>query len=265
MGVTASSSADSQDLHEFLLGDGEATGVPLLVQDGGAQHVGGDHATQDDQTGLFIWSASLVLARWVATSARHDITGRSVLELGAGCGVPGLAAAVLASARCVLLTEWNHASLANLQVNAKLNKTSVPGCNIDVAKLDWSDRSTWPEPVDVILGSDLLYIPDVAGLLCAVVSALLLPNGLFLYACAEDRLGMEELPARMKAVGVLLEAEWTAPQNLIAHQSTSRPLAECCCQTHAFCEEEESCTTCLQELRSHTHIMQRYRKRPAVT
>lgn len=42
-----------------------------------------------DTTGLGIWSASLVMARWMASKAtlgRFD--GKNVLELGAGCGVP---------------------------------------------------------------------------------------------------------------------------------------------------------------------------------
>jgi len=45
-----------------------------------------------DTTGYGIWAASLVMARWMAASSAR-FHGKRILELGAGCGVPGLAAA----------------------------------------------------------------------------------------------------------------------------------------------------------------------------
>lgn len=45
-----------------------------------------------DTTGYGIWAASLVMARWMAASAER-FNGQRLVELGAGCGVPGLAAA----------------------------------------------------------------------------------------------------------------------------------------------------------------------------
>ena len=49
---------------------------------------------EEDTTGLGIWAASLVCARWMASekiSSRME--GKSIIELGAGCGIPGLAVA----------------------------------------------------------------------------------------------------------------------------------------------------------------------------
>ena len=44
-----------------------------------------------DTTGLSIWSASLVMARWMQAVAKTGYwKDRTVLELGSGCGVPGL-------------------------------------------------------------------------------------------------------------------------------------------------------------------------------
>ncbi len=49
----------------------------------------------EDTTGLGIWCASLVMARWLASpEMTKRMEGKNVVELGAGCGVPGLAAAV---------------------------------------------------------------------------------------------------------------------------------------------------------------------------
>jgi tRNA1(Val) A37 N6-methylase TrmN6 len=53
----------------------------------------GDSAVEDT-TGYGIWCASLVMGRWIASNEmRERFAGKSILELGAGCGVPGLAAA----------------------------------------------------------------------------------------------------------------------------------------------------------------------------
>ena len=42
-----------------------------------------------DTTGLSIWAASLVCAKWMKTKST-SFADKSILELGAGCGVPGL-------------------------------------------------------------------------------------------------------------------------------------------------------------------------------
>jgi uncharacterized protein len=55
---------------------------------------GSDARPEDDTTGLGIWPASLLAARWLAMSRelRILIQNKVFLELGAGCGVPGIAA-----------------------------------------------------------------------------------------------------------------------------------------------------------------------------
>ena len=66
-------------------------------------------ATQDpfgdrpelDTTGYGIWAASLVMARWMA-SLNSRLEGKRVLELGAGCGVPGMSAAFYRYVLCTL-------------------------------------------------------------------------------------------------------------------------------------------------------------------
>lgn len=45
--------------------------------------------------GLAVWAASILLAQWVVRMARQspaEWANKVVLELGAGCGLPGLAA-----------------------------------------------------------------------------------------------------------------------------------------------------------------------------
>ena len=150
----ASTSAHASDHHAIQLTDGDKA---VLIAEGANLHKDefGTHSTESDQTGLFLWSSAFVLARVVAAHARDDVVGRSVCELGAGCGLPGLTAAVAASAANVLLTDLNPATLDMLRHNASLNQLSVPHCAINVARLDWADRRTWPPLASVqVLGSD---------------------------------------------------------------------------------------------------------------
>ena len=68
-----------------------------------------------DSTGLGIWCASLVMARWMATKSmvgRFD--SKTVLELGAGCGVPGLTVGLYSNAKRVYITDYNPMTMNNL-------------------------------------------------------------------------------------------------------------------------------------------------------
>ena len=48
----------------------------------------------EDTTGLGIWCASLVMARWLASPSMVErMKSKTILELGAGCGIPALSAA----------------------------------------------------------------------------------------------------------------------------------------------------------------------------
>ena len=76
----------------------------------------------DDTTGLGIWSASLVMARWMAQKSllgRFD--NKSVLELGAGCGVPGLTVGLYSRAKSVYVTDFNPSTVKNLEYNVEIN------------------------------------------------------------------------------------------------------------------------------------------------
>ena len=114
----------------------------------------------EDTTGLGVWCASLVMARWMVDMAsRFD--GKTTIELGAGCGVPGLTLATHATLEHLWVTDLNPETVANLQFNVELNNLcqSTTACTID-----WDDTVTWPETmVDTIIGSDLIYVDCFSG------------------------------------------------------------------------------------------------------
>ena len=185
----------------------------------------------DDTTGLGIWSASLVMSRWMAQKSllgRFD--NKSVLELGAGCGIPGLSVALYSDAKSVYVTDFNPATVQNLKYNVDINaKRSATQSNagewlerVNALSIDWDNESTWPEDkMDFIIGSDLIYQKSIVPLLKKVVAGLLRPDGRFLYTCPSDgRDGLVEFIDTMKKEGFRCLSEEVAPD-----QYRSNPLS----------------------------------------
>jgi len=175
-----------------------------------------------DTTGLGIWSASLVMARWMASKAtlgRFD--DKYVLELGAGCGVPGLALGMYSDASMVYITDYNPITIRNLKYNIDINSNrpateSRAGEWLERIKplaIDWADEGTWPkEKMDFVIGSDLIYQKSIVPLLKQVVSGLIKEDGSFLYTCPSDgRDGLVEFIDTMKKVGWRCVSEEIAP------------------------------------------------------
>jgi predicted nicotinamide N-methyase len=96
-----------------------------------------------------LWPSGVALARVVAGL---DLTGKRVIELGAGLGLPSLAAA-LAGAD-VLATDWADEAVALLRENAARN--ALP---LRVQRVRWDEPGPLlaEAPWDVVLGADLLY------------------------------------------------------------------------------------------------------------
>jgi predicted nicotinamide N-methyase len=96
-----------------------------------------------------LWPSGVALAQHIGSL---DVRGKRVVELGAGLGLPSLAAA-LAGAD-VLATDWADDAVALLRVNAERNDIVLR-----------AERVRWDEPElllvgspwDVVLGADLLY------------------------------------------------------------------------------------------------------------
>ncbi|KAG5177574.1 putative methyltransferase-domain-containing protein, partial [Tribonema minus] len=185
-------------------------------------------------TGLGIWGSSLVMARWLTDAPMQKILkSATVVELGAGCGVAGLTAAVYTRAASVLMTDLNEATLDNLRHNVELNRTAAhtpptpPAlqCEVQVAALDWSDPSTYPPAgkAHVLLGCDLVYHKESVAPLIRVARKLVRPGGsLLLVSPASNRDGMKQLLEGVLGPkgGFKLVGAQVAPQEYLSNPLT---------------------------------------------
>lgn len=165
-----------------------------------------------DATGGELWSASLVLARKLLFQ-QGLVHGRSVLELGAGCGLVAMVAAYC-GASCVVCSDGNESICANIRRNVVQNsllwprvESSSPEPVIKVEALRWEDAaartSAGIKSFDVLLGSDLIY-GDQGEALASAVDVLLAPAGKLLLCCPSDRRGLTDMEASLKRRGFLL-------------------------------------------------------------
>ena len=94
-----------------------------------------------------VWPSGVVLAEHVAA---RDLHGRRVLELGAGLGLPSLAAALRGAD--VLATDWADDAVALLAANAARN-----GIALRAEVVRWDDTERFGGDWDLVLAADVLY------------------------------------------------------------------------------------------------------------
>lgn len=116
-----------------------------------------------------LWPASIGLTRYIYNNCRI-LQGKSVLELGAGIGLAGIAAK-LAGAE-LLQTDYAEAALRFIRVNSLMNGLSEP-------QLLLADWRSFPETkrYDFIIGADILYEKTLHQDLAGVIERTVKPNG----------------------------------------------------------------------------------------
>lgn len=181
-------------LHTFRYDD-----ISVRVQEG----------SLGDGVGAKVWVVAHIMCRRLSRDASL-VRGRRVLEIGAGCGVCGIVAAQQGAA-AVVLTDNVPAVLDNLRACIHLNgaadeKRWDDGA-MHVRHLDWEEslhpgsaananactpsrhgdgapKVAMDDTFDVILGTDVLYEPDMASLVAAVLTHRLRPGGEAHICCA---------------------------------------------------------------------------------
>ncbi|KAL9129969.1 MAG: hypothetical protein Q9217_001727 [Psora testacea] len=145
-------------------------------------------ALTGDQIGHKTWLGAYVLAKRLHVMLRehfprlyHSIDSTlRILELGAGTGLAGLAAAIVSPANtCVHLTDLPEI-LPNLQANLERNANIIgPSKRISADVLDWSKLPSDLEErqkYDCILAADSLYGPEHPAMLTSAMAMFLKRN-----------------------------------------------------------------------------------------
>lgn len=127
-----------------------------------------DHR-EHDLYGFLLWESAVGLATTLTQQAAQ-VQGKQVLELGAGVGLPGLAARRLGAN--VRQTDYQADALALATWNAQQNGIA----EIETFLADWR---AWRHPprYDLILGADILYDATLHFYLEAIFRKNLLPGG----------------------------------------------------------------------------------------
>lgn len=153
-----------------------------------------------------VWPSAAILGRWLWRH-RPLVEGSNILELGAGVGTAGLAAAAC-GARRVVITDINATALKCAKANCERNGEAARAA-ARVAHLDWArppllDAAATASPADateedkevaallrapfeVILAADVINNEGLSEMVYRMIQLYLAPRGVFLMVCPKPR------------------------------------------------------------------------------
>lgn len=239
--------------HAFQLADdGVVVRVRELAQLGSDLHYSTvlGATAETDRTGLQLWAAALVMSHWLV-EMKERLAHRSVLELGAGCGLCGIVAAKHCAASRVLITDLADATMDNLKHNLALNELAPEAAA--AAKLDWFEPASWPAPVDVLMGSDLVYSADAVPHLQKVVETLVAPGGCFLHVSPHSAGGqVEHRQGGQDFIDAMCAAGWECQQSAVPPTYTRNVLQDA---------DDEEFELLFDELKTRTYSLYAYSRK----
>lgn len=171
--------------------------LPLLVA-GDIESLIGD-INDPDQTPCWaeVWPAAVGLARFIREGP--DLSGKTVLELGAGVGLPGVVCGLKGAA--VTFSDFQPQALELCERNARMHNLG----QYRLLKEDWRYYSN-RERFDLVLASDIAYEPRLLPSLKKVLLHTVTPGGV-LYLTHAGR------PVTFKFVEELLNEGFCSVEN----------------------------------------------------
>ncbi|XP_057824880.2 uncharacterized protein LOC131036885 [Cryptomeria japonica] len=129
-----------------------------------------------------VWDSAIVLSKYLEKWP-HIVGEKDCIELGAGCGLPGIVAAYL-GASSVRLTDFPE-NLDLLQRNVIANKMQK---TVSVIPLVWGNRSELLSgPFDLVIATDVMYCVEVVDSLLNTFKMLSGPDTIILLAYGRNR------------------------------------------------------------------------------
>lgn len=167
--------------------------------------------------GMVLWPAAIALAHELST---RPLSGKRVLELGAGTGLPGIVAATFGAR--VVQTDKQEVALHVCKMNAERNSVTI-----ELREADWT-AWTDEERYDVILASDILYSTEMHPHLTRIFESNLAPGGTILVADPIRKQSFVLLEALEASGWKVSMSKWTvgmnAPPRSVGVFDLSRPV-----------------------------------------
>lgn len=117
------------------------------------------------ETGVSVWDGAILMVRFLEQHASY-VNDQHVVELGAGCGLVGIAAAAL-GAKNVRMTDLDYC-MPLLRQNIGSNRHLWPSeTNVDACPCDWflppPERIVGPHspPVDLLIAADCVWLEEL--------------------------------------------------------------------------------------------------------
>lgn len=168
-----------------------------------------------------LWTSSIGLADWLLQEEK--IAGKSVLELGSGLGLAGIAAA-RAGAQ-VTMTDYETDALLFARYNALRNlPADTPGHRVDCMPMDWRVPNIAGK-FDVIIGADIVYERRNFSPVLSLLQAHLAPGGRALLTEPDRTVGTEFLDAARER-GFLVQRSYSTVRRNEREQRISRAILE---------------------------------------
>ncbi|KAK5133941.1 hypothetical protein LTR08_007061 [Meristemomyces frigidus] len=154
--------------------DGLLSNRPLKLHEDLSKGVGGQ-----------AWPAGLVLAKYLLRNKRDELKQSSIVELGAGGGLVGLAIALGCRPNKVIHITDQEPMLALMRQNIDLNE--LDGA-VQASVYNWGSAPTGqiPEYPDIVLAADCVYFEPAFPLLQQTLEDLIGPNTVC-YFCFKKR------------------------------------------------------------------------------
>ena len=132
-----------------------------------------------------VWPSAVAASRLLLLD-QSLVSGKTVLEIGAGLGLCSICAA-LAGAAAVVATDGDASAVSFATANAAQNDVQHL---MRAAQLDWSQPDEFAaseEFFDVVLAADVIYDESAARMISKLLHARVLPGGLVLLTDNADR------------------------------------------------------------------------------
>lgn len=155
--------------------------------------------------GIALWPAAIALAHDLFARAT-ELRGRTVLELGAGTGLPGIVAASLGAH--VVQTDRHEVPMAICKRNVERNRAT----NIEHRLADWT---LWDDSAryDLIIGSDIIYSEKMQEHLRPIFESNVVPGGRILLSDPFRPVSMRFLDSLEREGWRITVAKWTVGED----------------------------------------------------